>query len=983
MESHQTPTPHWLHGPLVALTYGTVAALSLELFGGQYPHAPLVWPPTGVALAATLILGPRMLPWIFLAALATTRIQGLAALPTVGLAAVACIPPALGQVLLTRRKGFDPRLLRHSDVTGLLLLGVVLPPTVSAGIWSGYLAAAGAIPWTEIGIDGLVRWLGEASGILIVAPLLITSAGSHARPRRLNRTVLFFTFLATTVAISVGVANAGIPGINYIGSFLPFPILMFVALRYGPRTTAASCLVVTIGTMIAAASLGPDLGTQGATPGVIVLCAFLGVLSMTSLVLSASIAERNAATLELEHSQERLSLALEGAQDGAWDWNIQSGEVFYSDHWAKVLGCEIAEVPRQFNAWEALVHEEDRGAALKTLEEHLQGRRELYEAEFRVRTHRNTWTWILSRGKVVEWDEEGAPSRMTGTHKDIQEAKKSEFREQALVRMSSELSGPSDLESIARCIRDTGRELFNGAEVRLYINRIGSSFAEPVELECDRDHPSTPIPVEEARRESFGDRQGLLVEPVRWKNRMIGVLAASVAEGHRLDELDARVLGSCADRTSGALAWVLEEDERRRFEARMQHAQKLESLGVLAGGIAHDFNNLLQAILGNSGLALSQVGETSPQRRYLENVETAAERAAGLCNQLLAYSGRGHFVSQPLMLNDLLEEMGELLDVTIPKKASLRLDLDDELPRVEGDPSQMRQVILNLITNASEALGSGTGTIRLSTGVVELDGSHLPGSPPGLTTTPGTFAYLDVEDTGCGMDEEILVRLFDPFFTTKFTGRGLGLAAVLGILRGHNGTIQVHSREGDGTRIRILLPRSCSGCPEQSDTSAGLQLFGGESPENSELFQGHGKTILLMDDEPAILQFTSALLIRKGYRVLLASDGLEALDVLEDHGGHVDFALLDLMVPHLGGKELHARMQESHPSTRVILTSGYDHTRALEETSLSQDDFLKKPYRVRDLLEKLHSPSSPQETGMTRSAARNQSSSRTLESVPK
>ena len=248
------------------------------------------------------------------------------------------------------------------------------------------------------------------------------------------------------------------------------------------------------------------------------------------------------------------------------------------------------------------------------------------------------------------------------------------------------------------------------------------------------------------------------------------------------------------------------EDERLEMERRLFHAQKLESLGVLAGGIAHDFNNLLMAMLGNLELALRELSPVSPARSRLEAASGAARRAAELTRQMLAYSGRGKFSIGLLSLNELVEENLHLLRTSIPETTALNLHLDRALPAVEADAGQVQQVVVNLITNASEAIGSEPGVITLSTGVRDFGVSDLGQNRLDEAPPAGRYAYLEVADTGCGMDEQTQKRMFDPFFTTKFTGRGLGMAAVLGIMRGHRGAILLDSAQGKGAVVRVLFP---------------------------------------------------------------------------------------------------------------------------------------------------------------------------------
>ena len=281
------------------------------------------------------------------------------------------------------------------------------------------------------------------------------------------------------------------------------------------------------------------------------------------------------------------------------------------------------------------------------------------------------------------------------------------------------------------------------------------------------------------------------------------------------------------------------EAERHRLEQQMLHAQKLESLGVLAGGIAHDFNNILMVIIGNADLALMHINNTSPIVDNLHQIEKAAARAADLAKQMLAYSGRGKFLIENLDLNSLLDEMLHMLQVSISKKAILRFNKHLHLPMVEADATQIRQIIMNLVINASEAIGEKSGVISISTGCMECDHNYLRDVWLDEKLSDGLYVYMEISDSGCGMDRETLSKIFDPFFTTKFTGRGLGMAAVLGIVRGHKGAIRVYSEPGKGTTFKILLPSS--GKPNE--------LFNIENSQDE--WKGSG-TVLLVDDEETV-----------------------------------------------------------------------------------------------------------------------------------
>jgi PAS domain S-box-containing protein len=384
------------------------------------------------------------------------------------------------------------------------------------------------------------------------------------------------------------------------------------------------------------------------------------------------------------------------------------------------------------------------------------------------------------------------------------------------------------------------------------------------------------------------------------------------------------------------------EEARRSLEAQVQHAQKLESLGVLAGGIAHDFNNLLGGILGNAELAFARLDSASPVRSLVQEITRAADRCAELSNQMLAYSGKGKFVLERIDLGQMMREMVDLLHLSISKKALLHFELSKNLPAVEVDPTQVRQVVMNLITNASDALGEDSGHIFLRTGVQNYEpeaDQHFPG--PSLEA--GTQVFLEVEDTGCGMDEMTRSRLFDPFFTTKLTGRGLGMAAVLGIVRAHHGTIQVESFPGEGTTFRVLFNASTS-----------LPTVHPKRPvERAKPWRGTG-TVLVVDDEEVVRVLARSILEEAGFEVLECADGRAALDLFKCHQQDIVVVLLDMTMPKLDGSETFRELRQVCPEVRVILSSGYSKQVALRRfTEHGIAGFLQKPYRPNNLLEKV------------------------------
>jgi signal transduction histidine kinase/CheY-like chemotaxis protein len=380
------------------------------------------------------------------------------------------------------------------------------------------------------------------------------------------------------------------------------------------------------------------------------------------------------------------------------------------------------------------------------------------------------------------------------------------------------------------------------------------------------------------------------------------------------------------------------EEQQRSLERKMLHAQKLESLGVLAGGIAHDFNNLLTGILGNAELALSRIGADEPAASELAWIQRSGNQAAELVHQLLAYSGQGRLVSKPVDLCRLFGDMADLLRASISKKAELRRVFAADVAAVEGDPSQLRQVFMNLLINASDALEDEAGAIELRIRQVDIDrGTAEMMSSAELE--PGPYVSVEVSDTGCGMDPATLERLFEPFFTTKFQGRGLGLAAVQGIVRSHGGTIHIRSKPGVGTKVQVLLPAS---------GLAAEPLRG--PPALSTWSRSEGGTVLVADDEEIVRDVTQRLLERAGFQIVTAVDGEQALEVFRQHADVLDAVVLDLTMPRLGGRDAFREMHRLHPDVPVILTSGYNEEASLKDL-MGVAGFVQKPFQEAELIE--------------------------------
>jgi len=380
------------------------------------------------------------------------------------------------------------------------------------------------------------------------------------------------------------------------------------------------------------------------------------------------------------------------------------------------------------------------------------------------------------------------------------------------------------------------------------------------------------------------------------------------------------------------------EEERRKIENKLLETQKLESLGVLAGGIAHDFNNLLTGVIGYASLARSEISDSSPLVHYLEQIDAASMRAADLCKQMLAYAGKGRFEVRNINFTDLVRETTHLLRISVGKDVALNFNLASGLPAILADATQLRQIVMNLVINASEAIGGKGGIINVTTGLLHLNARYLADTFLAPDLPEGDYVFLEISDTGCGMSQETLAKIFDPFFTTKFTGRGLGLAAVLGIIRGHKGSLKVYSEPGKGTTFKVLLP--CTPGAVEYVTAVDREM---------ELWRGSG-SVLVVDDELIVRKIAAEMLESMGFTVLQAQDGHEGVECFSAHAREIRAVLLDLTMPGLDGEGTFRELRLLRPDVRVLLTSGFNEQEAINRfIGKGLAGFLQKPFKLESL----------------------------------
>ena len=635
----------------------------------------------------------------------------------------------------------------------------------------------------------------------------------------------------------------------------------------------------------------------------------------------------------LRLAEERWQLALQGSNDGVWDWNLETGLQYHDERWARMLGYEPGEIPLDEQGWSDLTHPEDLLAGRAAMREHFTGQTPLFQHEFRMRNKAGEWRWILSRGKVVSRAPGGRPLRVVGTHTDTTDRKNLEQHLRRTEELADEMSS---LAHIGGWEADfTTRQVTWTAEVcRL--------------LEVPENHPLT-----------FDDFRKFITAEVLDTMHTAEMSPAGSSFDHELSLVTAkgrsirvRVLGRAEPRPGqlprvhGALQDITAqhqaETDRRQLESQLFHAQKMETLGTLSGGIAHDFNNLLTGIIGYHELAADSIPEDHPARACLAEARTASLRARELIDQILTFSRQSsNEAHEAVDLGGVIEEARRFLRATLPANISIETGIDPDCPRVLADVTQIHQVILNLGSNAAHAMREHGGTLRIGLTPVEIGPAH---PVPHGDLPDGRYACLAVSDSGHGMDEVTLRRIFEPFFTTKNTreGTGLGLSVVHGIVRAHRGMIDVKSRLGAGATFRIYLPVA-------ADMDAAQESIFQPMPA------GQGELICVVDDEGIVGRFTKAALERNGYHTVIFESAEACLAAWAGLAERCRALVTDQTMPGMQGTELAAELRRLSPGLSVVLMSGYfsnissDTLKQIEPVEL-----LAKPFTTEQLAHAVH-----------------------------
>ncbi len=637
--------------------------------------------------------------------------------------------------------------------------------------------------------------------------------------------------------------------------------------------------------------------------------------------------ERQAETLKraqvdaVRASEERFRRLVEVSAQTVWVMSGHGEAKLDSPSWYPLA----RRSPEQWLGvanWLDAVHPDDRQRVMSAWQRAVQARG-TYEAEFRIRNARGEYRNVTSHAAPV-FDLDGSVREWVGMTVDNTEQKRTE---QALTEAVQRLDAHMDNSPLAVVEFDPEFRVtrWSREAERLF----GWSAGEILGRAIPELHWVHEDDTEAVQRIAQDMRDGK-------RPRNLSVNRNYRKDGSVVEcEWYNSAIYDGEGRLKSVLSQVLDVSERKRTEERLRQTQKMESIGVLAGGVAHDFNNLLASIMGNASLATEMLPEDDPAQDLLERILKSGEHAAHLTRQMLAYSGKGQFVIEPVDLSQVVREVEDLARASVSKKVVLQSDLSPDLPAVHADRSQIHQVIMNLVINAAEAIGEESGEITVRTGLQNVT-DDVVREVEEADVQPGPHVFLEVRDTGQGMDAATRAKIFDPFFTTKFTGRGLGLPAVIGIVRGHKGAIRVSTAPGKGTCVTVFLPVA--------------RPAGGAEPSRERDQVRETGTVLFVDDEEEVREMARRGLERHGYRVLLAADGREAIEVLRTAAVPVNVVVLDLSMPGMSGQEALPELMKIRPDLRVLVSSGYGKDEISRKfAGFTIAGFIRKPYTIQRL----------------------------------
>jgi PAS domain S-box-containing protein len=628
-------------------------------------------------------------------------------------------------------------------------------------------------------------------------------------------------------------------------------------------------------------------------------------------------AQKNAETA-LNHAKERFELAMKFANDGLFDWNIKTNEIYYSPVWKSLLGYRDEEIKNEFSEWERLTRHEDVKASWAMLKDLLEGRRDKFEMEFQMLHKDGHYVDILSRASAI-FDESGEAIRVVGTHVDITERKKAE---KELIQQKQTAERYLNLAGV----------IFIGLDLDGKVNLTNRQACTI--LECNRNDiigmdwfdNFIPLNIRDNVRSVFKQLVSGEVEPDEYYENSV----ISKGGKEKIIAWHNTYIKDDSEKIIGILGSGEDITDRKALQTQLQKLQKMESIGNLAGGIAHDFNNLLFPIIGLSEMLLEDLPQNSPDHENVQEILKAGKRGSELVKQILAFSRQSEHKKIPVRIQQILKEVYKLCRSTIPSDIEISIDIQPDCGLVMADSTQLHQVAMNLITNAYHALNQPEGKIAIQLKGTRLEANDLIGSP----LQPGSYAMLKISDSGSGIDPAIMDKIFEPYFTTKERGKGtgLGLAVVYGIAREHGGDVQVSGELEKGTTFTVFIPLL---------TEQPAKIDSAEIPD---ILQRGNERVLVVDDEGPIAKLEKQMLERLGYQVKIRISSLDALEAFRDAPDAFDIVITDMAMPNMTGDQLARELIAIRPDIPIIICTGFsERTNPEKAAAIGVKGFLMKP----------------------------------------
>jgi PAS domain S-box-containing protein len=623
------------------------------------------------------------------------------------------------------------------------------------------------------------------------------------------------------------------------------------------------------------------------------------------------------ATFALQESQERLRLTMEATNDGIWDWNPITNDIYFSPRWFTLLGYQPDIFPHTYETFQQLLYPDDKNRLDHFFCNQLESKKS-FSIAFRMKTNDSHWLWVESRGKVMEWDESGKAKRVMGTLSDISERKAAETE---LFRHSQALQ--QSLDGIVIANMSGQIEFVNAAWASMHGYTTNDLIGKNLYI-------FMPPPQQSNFSKFMAQAQS--------NSGIIRENEHLTKDGKNFSiRLSASILKEPCGQAIGLILIARDITDERNLEAQLLQAQKMESIGRMAGGIAHDFNNLLTPILANTQMVLTDSSIDSAHQSRLERVLIAAERASDLTRQILVFSRKQPLELQTFYLAEVVEGFYNIMSSIIREDIQFNLDTRQSKGYIHADISHIEQILMNILVNAQDAMPKG-GNLELSVSDTTLDETYAEKHPDVI---PGSYVLLVISDSGVGMSRKTLKQAFEPFYTTKEEGKGtgLGLSTVYGIIKQHGGHIRVHSIENEGTTFKFYFPRVEKIKTKISGIYPPTQIGGHE-------------TILVVEDEDIVRDLVCSILKRSGYHVLDAQDSDHCMKIVNAYDGPIHLLVSDVVMPGMNGKELFLNLVKQFPGMNVLFMSGYTDDVITDcGISNSPNIFLQKPISVKKLAE--------------------------------